>query len=52
MEEFDLNDYKEDQKWARKAFLTVGCVIVAIVALCGILFGKVVEESLFAEIAK
>lgn len=54
MKEFDadLIDIKEDRKWARKAFLTVGAIVVAIVAICGLLFGKVVEATLFEEIAK
>ena len=53
MEEFDeMIDIKEDKKWATKAFLTVGAIVVAIVAICGLLFGKVVEATLFEEIAK
>lgn len=54
MKEFDdeMIDIKEDRKWATKAFLTVGTIVVAIVAVCGLLFGKVVEATLFEEIAK
>lgn len=39
-------------KWAKKAFLTVGLTVVAIVLLIGLLFGTVVEATLFEEIAK
>lgn len=54
MKEFDdeMIDIKEDRKWATKAFLTVGAIVIAIVAICGLLFGKVVEATLFEEIAK
>lgn len=52
MKEFDDFDYKEDRKWTTKAFLTVGGIVIAIVAICGILFGKVIEATLFEEIAK
>lgn len=54
MKEFDdeMIDIKEDKRWARNAFLIVGAIVIAIVAICGLLFGKVVEATLFEEIAK
>jgi hypothetical protein len=53
MEEFDVNyDVKEDKKWARKAFLTVFCVVVAIVVALKVIFWKVVEATVFEEVAK
>ena len=52
MKEFDDFDIKEDKRWTRKAFLIVGAIVIAIVAICGLLFGKVVEATLFEEIAK
>lgn len=53
MEEFDVNcDIKEDKKWARKAFLTVFCVVATIVIVLKAIFWKVVEATVFEEIAK
>ena len=42
----------DTKKWVKNAFITVAVVTVAIVALCGLLFGKIVEATLFEEIAK
>lgn len=39
-------------KWVKRAFLTVGLGTVAIVALIGLIFGKIVEATLFEEVAK
>jgi len=36
----------------KRAFAVVAGVTIAIVAIVGLLFGKVVEETLFLEIAK
>ena len=48
----ELFDIQEDKRWARKAFLTVGCIVAVIIWVCGLLFGKIVEATLFEEIAK
>ena len=39
-------------KWVKNAFLTVGIAAVVITLLVGLLFGTIVEETLFLEIAK
>jgi len=39
-------------QWMKRAFAVVAGVTIAIVAIVGLLFGKVVEETLFLEIAK
>lgn len=53
MKEFDVNcDVKDDKKWAWKAFFTVVSVVAVIVWIIGLFCGKVVEATLFEEIAK
>jgi len=39
-------------QWAKRAFLTVFFGTIAIVAIIGLLFGKVIEATLWEEIAK
>lgn len=39
-------------QWAKRAFLTVFLGTIAIVAVIGLLFGKVIEATLWEEIAK
>lgn len=51
-EEQELELIKENKKWKRNAFLTVGGVVIAIIAIIGLLFGKVIEATLFEEVAK
>ena len=51
-EDKELEMIMENKKWRRNAFLTVGGVVIAIVAIIGLLFGKVVEATLLGEIAK
>lgn len=38
--------------WIKKAFITVAVVTVLVVALIGIIFGKLVEATLIEEIGK
>lgn len=53
MAEFNDNfDVKDDKRWAWKAFFTVVGVVAVIVWVIGLLFGKVVEATLFEEVAK
>ena len=39
-------------KWVKKAFLTVGLTAFGITLLIGLLFGTVVEATLFGEVMK
>lgn len=48
----ELERIKENKKWTKKAFLTVGCTVMAIIAIIGLLFGKIIEATLFEEVAK
>lgn len=43
---------KENNKWSHKAFAVIWAVTVAVIAIIGLIFGKVVEATLFQEIAK
>lgn len=51
-EEQEFEWIKESKKWTRKVYLTIFGIVVGIIAICGILFGKIVEATLFEEIAK
>lgn len=43
---------KENNKWGHKVFAVIGAIVVAIVGIIGLIFGKVVEATLFEEVAK
>ena len=40
------------QQWAKRAFITLFCSTIAIIAIIGICCGSVIEATLFGEIAK
>lgn len=53
MNEFNETiDLKEDKKWTRKAYLTVFSVVFTVVMVLKFIFWKVVEATVFEEIAK
>lgn len=51
-EEKDIQWAKENNKWGHKVFAVIGAIVVAIVGIIGLIFGKVVEATLFEEVAK
>lgn len=48
----ELMAVKENRKWTVKAFLAIEAFVVAIIAIIGLIVGKVVEATLFEEVAK
>lgn len=53
MNEFNETiDVKEDKKWTRKAFATVWAIVFVLVVVLKVIFWKVVEATVFEEIAK
>ncbi len=51
-EEQELEMIKENKKWTRKVFFAIWGAVVAFIGVLGLIFGKVVEATLFEEIAK
>jgi len=51
-EEKEIQLIKENKKWALKAYGVIAGTVIAIIAVIGLIFGKVVEATLFEEIAK
>ena len=39
-------------KWVKRAFLTLACITIVVVGVCGLLFGKLVEATIIEEVAK
>ena len=48
----ELEAILENKKWTRKAYLVLASVVIGIIAIIGLIFGKVVEATLFEEVAK
>lgn len=48
----ELQEIIENKKWTGKVYLCIEAVVVAIVAIIGLIFGKIVEATLFEEVAK
>lgn len=48
----ELEAILENKKWTAKVYLWIEAVVIAIVAVIGLIFGKIVEATLFEEIAK
>lgn len=42
----------ENRKWIAKVYLSIEAIVITIVAIIGLVFGKIVEATLFEEIAK
>ena len=42
----------EQKTYVKRFAIWTAVIVVAIIALCGLFFGKVVEENIFAEVAK
>lgn len=51
-EEQEIQAIKESKKWTVKAFAAVFGFVVAFIGIIGLLFGKIVEATLFEEITK
>lgn len=48
----ELQAVIENKKWTAKVYLWIEAAVIAIVAVIGLIFGKIVEATLFEEIAK
>lgn len=48
----ELEMIYENKKWTRKVYGIIASTVVAIIGIIGLIFGKVVEATLFEEIAK
>lgn len=51
-EEQELEMIKENKRWTLKVYAVVWAAVVAIIGVIGLVFGKIVEATLFEEIAK
>lgn len=51
-EDEELAWVKENNKWSHKAFAVITACVAVFIWILGLLFGSVVEENLFQEIAK
>lgn len=51
-EEKEIQLIKENKKWTLKVYGVIAAVVLAIIGVIGLIFGKVVEATLFEEIAK
>lgn len=48
----ELQAILENKKWTAKVYLWIEAAVIAIVGIIGLIFGKIVEATLFEEIAK
>ena len=48
----ELEAILENKKWTAKMYLWIEMTVIAIIAVIGLIFGKIVEATLFQEIAK
>ena len=48
----ELEAILENKKWTAKVYLCIEATVIAIVAILGLIFGTVIEATLFEEIAK
>ena len=48
----ELQEVLENKKWTAKVYAYIEATVIAIVAIIGLIFGKLVEATLFEEIAK
>ena len=48
----ELQAVIENRKWTAKVYLSIEAIVITIVAIIGLVFGKIVEATLFEEIAK
>ena len=51
-EEQELELIKENKKWTLKVYGVIWTAVVAIIGVLGLIFGKIVEATLFEEVAK
>lgn len=51
-EDKELEFIKSNKKWALKAYGVIAAVVVAVIGIIGLIFGKIVEATLFEEVAK
>ena len=48
----ELEEIFENKRWTAKVYLCIEAFVIAVVAIIGLIFGKIVEATLFEEIAK
>lgn len=48
----ELEAILENKKWTAKVYLWIEAAVIAIIAVIGLIFGKIVEATLFEEVAK
>lgn len=48
----ELEAIIENKKWTAKVYLWIETVVIAIIGIIGLIFGKIVEATLFEEVAK
>ena len=48
----ELQEIIENKKWTGKVYLCIEAFVIAVVAIIGLIFGKIVEATLFEEVAK
>lgn len=48
----ELEEILENKRWTAKVYLCIEAFVIAVVAIIGLIFGKIVEATLFEEIAK
>ena len=51
-EEKEIQWTKDNNKWGHKVFATIWASVVVFIGILGLIFGKIVEATLFEEIAK
>ena len=48
----ELEAILENKRWTAKVYLCIEAFVIAVVAVIGLIFGKIVEATLFEEVAK
>ena len=51
-EDKELEFIKANKKWSLKVYGVIAAVVVAVIWTIGLIFGKIVEATLFEEVAK
>lgn len=48
----DIKIIKENKRWTLKVCGVIASIVIIVIAIIGLVFGKIVEATLFEEIAK
>lgn len=51
-EDKELEFIKANKKWSLKVYGVIAAVVVAVIWTIGLIFGKIIEATLFEEVAK